>query len=298
MTDDMAIFDRFRRGAEAKTDETVPIGEASFNQPETGYVDAAFLPIGPAEAKKAKETLARYKEGKANLDARIIESEEWWRLRQWRTTSRAGKSGTVSDPMYAGAQLWNCITSKHADAMDSYPEPNVRPRMPNDKAEAKKLTEVLPVILERNNFMDVYSDVWWAKLKKGTGAYGCFWDGKAMNGLGDIAIRSVDLLNLTWEPGITDLQNSRNVFFESLVDNDTLIKQYPELKDKLTNGDGTIKHYRYDDSVDTTDKSVWVDWYYKKDGLLHYAALVGENVLMATENDPQNYPRGDRKSVV
>ncbi|MCF0230610.1 MAG: hypothetical protein HUJ76_13075, partial [Parasporobacterium sp.] len=48
----------------------------------------------------------------------------------------------------------------------------------------------------------------------------------------------------------------------------------------------------YDDSVDTTNKSVVVDWYYKKANsqgktILHYCKFVNDVVLFATENEQQ-----------
>ena len=271
--------------------ERDPIAEAPGFPPDPPPL---FLPLGKDEVAKANHILNKYKQGKANLDRRIIESEEWWKLRQWSTTHR--DSGTRTDPMYAGSQLWNCITSKHADAMDSYPEPNVRPRMPDDRDEAKRLTSVLPVILERNDFLKVYSDHWWSLLKKGTGIYGCFWDGSALGGLGDIAVRHIDLLSISWQPGITDIQDSANVFYETLVPNERLKERWPQLEGKLGGKPSAVRHYRYDDEVDTSDCSVLVDWYYKKwNGVrrvVHLAQFVGDELLFATENDPAAYPNG------
>ena len=263
--------------------------DASVPTPEP-----ALPAIGREEVRKADLILAKYKQGKASHDRRVIESEEWWKLRQWNSSPR--RTGPKNDPMYAGAQLWNCITSKHADAMDGYPEPNVRPRMPDDRLEAKMLTDVLPIILERNDFMRVYSDHWWSLLKKGTGVYGCFWDGSALGGLGDIAIRHVDLLSLTWQPGVTDLQDSANVFYETLIPNDRLRELYPGLEIRPSPGRGRMRHYRYDDAVDTSDCSVLVDWYYKKNvggrRVLHLAQYVGDQPVFATENDPVRFPNG------
>ena len=48
-----------------------------------------------------------------------------------------------------------------------------------------------------------------------------------------------------------------------------------------------IAKYIYDDSVDTNNKTAVVDWYYKKGGKLHYCKYVNDEVLFATENDPQ-----------
>ena len=52
-----------------------------------------------------------------------------------------------------------------------------------------------------------------------------------------------------------------------------------------------ITKYIYDDAVDTNNKSVVVDWYYKKSQngktVLHYVKYVNDEVLFATENETQ-----------
>lgn len=286
----MSIFDRFRR----KDEQPVDTGVIDLDSipAEEGLPEAErVLPIGDEQVRKAQETLDRYKRGKVHLDERIIEAEDFWRLRRADKITVKG-TGTKTDPRFAGAQTWNCVTSKHADAMDAYPEPNMRPRMKDDVEEAKRLTEVIPIVLERNGFRDVYSKIWWKKLKEGSAIYGVFWDGQAINGQGDIAVRVMDTLRLAWEPGITDIQDSANIFYETLVDNERLKEMYPELKDQFGKRNRAIKRRHQDDNVDDTDKSVVVDWYYKKNGLLHYCKYCGEVVLFATENEPEKYPRG------
>ena len=57
-----------------------------------------------------------------------------------------------------------------------------------------------------------------------------FWNSAKENGLGDVDIREIDLLKLFWEPGVTDIQKSRNLFIVDLVDEDLLEQQYPEHK--------------------------------------------------------------------
>ena len=185
----------------------------------------------------------------------------------------------------------NCILSKHADAMDCYPEPTVLPREEGDRAEASKLTKILPVVLKQNQFKRTYSDAWWYKLKSGCAAYGVFWDAGKLGGLGDISIRRMDLLNLFWEPGVRDIQDSENFFSTELVSNAQLLRSYPQLEGKLGGGSFTVSRFLYDDTVDTSDKSLVVDWYYHTmDGgrkVLQYCKFVGETVLYATENDWQ-----------
>ncbi len=243
-------------------------------------------PIGKEQIQKAMVTLQQYKRGKANLETRIVENEQWYKIRHWECMR--DKSGDIQP---TSAWLFNCIANKHADAMDNFPSPNILPREEGDKGEAEKLTSIIPVILDQCDFEEVYSDVMNYKLKTGTGVYGVFWDNSKLNGLGDISIRKVDLINLFWESGIMDIQRSRNLFHVELMDNDLLLQAYPQLQGKLGTATIDVTKYVYDDSVDTTNKSCVVDWYYKKSvggrTVLHYVKFVNDEVLFATENETQ-----------
>ena len=248
--------------------------------------------IGREQIQKAQLTLQKYKEGKHNLEQRIVENEQWFKLRHWECM-RKEKTNQVEP---SSGWLFNAIANKHADAMDNYPSPNVLPREEGDKAEAKMLSSIIPVILEQNDFEETYDNVWDYKLKAGTGIYGVFWDKEKLNGLGDISIKKVDIINLFWESGITDIQRSRNLFHVELADNDLLVGAYPQLEGKLGNSTIDLSKYTYDDSVDTNNKSAVVDWYYKKNQngktVLHYCKYVNDVVLFATENEPDFAERG------
>ena len=243
-------------------------------------------PIGREELRGAMETLRRYRAGKANLERRIVENEEFWKLRHWEHIPEQGTTGLKTK----SAWLVNVLLSKHADAMDAYPEPACLPRAADDAAEAELLSKVVPVILAQNDFAGVWSDNWWKKLKAGVAFYGVFWDREKRNGLGDVTVARVDPLNLFWEPGISELQRSRNLFHVELADNESLIERYPQLEGQLRGGGVSLCRYLYDETVDTSDKSPVIDWYYKKNcgrrTLLHYVKFVGETVLFSTENDP------------
>lgn len=243
--------------------------------------EQAAQPIGPKQLSEATQVLLKYKSGKAALDRRIVENEHWYRLH------RDTEDGNFADSGW----MFNSLANKHADAMDNYPEPNVLPRARDDADTAKELSSILPVALDQNEYEQVYSDAWWYKLKHGTAVKGVFWNGAKDGGLGDIDLRLVDLLNLYWEPGITDIQASRNVFHVELVDNEVILEQWPFAKNHLGQG-LTAQRYQYDESIDTSDKSLVVDWYYKRRGVLHYCKYVGECVLYASENDAQYAERG------
>ena len=245
--------------------------------------------IGAEELRRANGILKKYKEGKARLEQRIIDNEQFWKLRHWEQMEKEGQGGNSGDPQPASGWLVNCILSKHADAMDCYPAPTVLPREPDDRQEAQRLSRILPVVLKKNQFKRTYSSAWWYKLKSGCAVYGVFWDGTKLGGLGDISVKRMDLLNLFWEPGVTDIQDSAHFFSTELVDNDKLLAEYPQLEGKLGRGNFTLSRYLYDDTVDTSNKSLVVDWYYytNMEGrkVLQYCKYVGETVLYATEND-------------
>ena len=255
-------------------------------------VEGALPPrpkIGAEELRKANMILKRYKEGKTRLEQRIIDNEQFWKLRHWEQMEKQGEGGNSGDPQPASGWLVNCILSKHADAMDCYPSPTVLPREPDDRQEAQRLSRILPVILKKNQFKRTYSSAWWYKLKSGCAVYGVFWDGTKLGGLGDISVKRMDLLNLFWEPGVTDIQDSAHFFSTELRDNEKLLEEYPQLEGKLGRGSMTLSRYLYDDTVDTSDKSLVVDWYYHTNvegrKVLQYCKYVGETVLYATEND-------------
>jgi len=243
--------------------------------------------IGKEQIQKANLTLQKYKEGKANLERRIVDNEQWYKIRHWECM----QDSDTSKVKPTSAWLFNCIANKHADAMDNFPSPNVLPREEGDKVEAEMLTSILPVILEQDDFEATYSEIMDYKLKMGTGVYGVFWDKSKLNGLGDITVRKIDLINLFWESGIMDIQKSRNLFHVELADNDLLIGAYPQLQGKLGQATMDITKYIYDDTVDTNNKSIVVDWYYKKNQngktVLHYCKYVNDEVLFATENETQ-----------
>ena len=247
--------------------------------------------IGEDEIREAAVILAKYRSAKANLDARVIENENWFRLRHWEQL-RDNKDRTKKH----SAWLFNSIVTKHADFMDSIPECTVLPREEGDSPEAERLTGVLPVVFERNNWASVYSDGAYQKLKTGTAVYSVLWNSSADSGLGEIDIRNTDILNIFWEPGIKDIQKSRNIFCVDLVDNDILIDEYPFLEGTLGGKSAEALCYTYDKNVDTTEKSCVVDWYYKKRSgnktLLHYCKFVNNTLLYASENDPDYSERG------
>ena len=233
---------------------------------------------------EATQILERYRKGKENLEKRIVENELWFRQQHWENLR-------AQDKTYIPSSGWvfNSLANKHADMIDNLPECTCLAQEPSDEQTAEMLTSILPVVLENADFEETYSQECWQKIKTGTGVYGVFWNPQAQNGLGDIDIKSVDILSLFWEPGVTDIQKSQNVFTVELWNNDVLESQYPQLKDKLATPSIDVAKYVYDDDIDTSTKSAVVDWYYKKiiggKTILCYVKYVNDVVLYASEDD-------------
>ena len=251
--------------------------------------EATKLPIGPEEVAEAAQILQRYKAGKAALDKRLVDNELWFRMGHWKNYQNPMMEGK---PQPSSGWLFNSIANKHADAMDNYPSPNVLPRAEDDEAAAQALSSVLPVVLEQADYEQVYSDTWWRKLKQGTGVKGVFWDPEQRGGVGEIAIRPMNLLMLYWEPGVEDIQDSANFFSLALADNDRLTARWPQLEGKAGSSGITVGQYVSDQNIDTSEKSVVVDWYYKREKpggqtVVHYCKFCNGVVLYASENDPQ-----------
>ena len=252
--------------------------------------------IGAEQLKKFTQVLEEYKAGKVRTEQRIVASESWWKLRNSQEEQKETNIGGDGGFKSVSGWLHNVIVSKHADAMDAYPEPNILPREDGDRGEARMLSAIIPCILEHNHFETTYSDAMWQKIKAGTGVYKVVWDKSKLNGLGDIAVERVNLLNIYWEPGITDIQRSRYFFHTELYDKDVLEQKYPELEGKLKGQSFINTKFLYDDHVNTENKHTVIEVYYHKyvqgRKTVQYCKYVGDTVLYATENDPEMAIRG------
>lgn len=257
--------------------------------------------------REAMARLERYRQGKRKLDARLCDEAIWWQSRH--AQSPAEGSSRRGRPV--SAWLFNSICSKHADLCDRAPTCTALPREEGDQADAALLSAILPVVAARCGLGQVYSDNAWSKLKHGTAVYGVFWNPTLENGIGDIDIRRVDVMNLFWEPGVRSIQESPHLYLVGLEDRAALESRYPALaeaarqgklcEDGLT-GEGTTLlsnggSYLFGEREGSPEKYTVVDWYYKVTlpsgkSLLHYAKFVGDVLLYASENDPTCAERG------
>lgn len=242
------------------------------------------LPVDSTRVAELSNILRRYKNARRQIEAKIINNEKFWRMRQWKD------GGDQSIP--STAWLFTCIQSKLADVMEAYPVANFRPRQQDDTAEAKRLSSIVPVVMAQNDFEDTYKNVSEYTLKNGIGVYHVYWDGTKHNGLGDIAIKEVNVLDIFFEPGITDIQKSSYVFKVELVDIDLLRERYGEKANGIKGKVIDPAKFVTQEQADTSNKVVVVDAYYKKQGKLHLCKFADHVCLESTENEPEKFPDG------
>lgn len=253
-------------------------------------VAPAAQAIGEEQIKQFTDILQRYHAGLSRTKQRIVQAENWWKLRNESEEQKDTEIGKDGGFVSRSGWLHNVLVSKHADAMESYPEPNILPRESGDRGEALMLSSIVPCILEQCGFEQTYSDAMWDKGKFGTGVYKVVWDSGKYGGLGDVAIECVSLLNLYWEPGVTDIQQSRYFFHTELCDKDLLRARYPDLLTGKLQGQGFVDtKFLLDDAQDVSDKATVIEVYYHKTvggkETLQYVKYVDDVVLFATENE-------------
>lgn len=248
--------------------------------------------IGQDDIRRANMTLLKYKNKRSAMEKRLIENERWWEGRAFDLMQEGNRLQAKRPTKW----LFNVIMGKHADMVEAFPEPTILPREQGDEAEAKALQSIIPVILKQNGYEKTYNRQAWDKNKSGIVFTAVTWDASKLHGLGDISITAIDPLNLFWEPGIEDIQQSRNVFFVTLHDKEALKERYPQLEGVQMGNAIGLAEYDVTDKPENSDKAVVVDWYYHtfRNGkrMLHYCKYCGETILYASENDPATMDRG------
>ena len=262
--------------------------------------------ITDKDVEEFTAVLKEYQQGKQLIDAKATANQEWWRMRHWGQM----QSSEADEEKATSAWLFNSIINKHADIMDNYPKPNILPRSPQMEKEAKRLSEIIPIIDDRNDYEKIYDSKAYDLLIDGGCVTTVIWDNSLNDGMGDIVTKIVDIHNIFWEPGIEDIQDSAYVFVSKLVDNDVLEEQYPQMRGKSGGTKTTTEYINKDENPDPTKKSEVWDMYYKKtirtvveesdtgeraervDTLLHFVKFCNGVLLYASENDKALKDRG------
>lgn len=246
-------------------------------------------PVTKDTLRQAELIRKSYQREKRCLEDRIVSEEKAWRRKLYLNENDKENQGHSS-------YMWSAVVNKHADMMDNYPEPVFLPREESDRKQARVLSSIVPVILERNDFEQVYSDSEWYRIKHGTSCIGVFWDTCAENGRGDIAIKNLDLLNVFYKGGIKDIQDSPNLFICAAVPRSSVKEEFPFADIPQGSESESLTSYESTEALDRSDQVLLVDWYYKRKvggkTVLHLCKYCGDELLYASENDPELRMKG------
>ena len=220
---------------------------------------------------------------KLEFDRRQIENDGIWKMRH-----KNGIKGESDKVRAKSGYIFNAVIQKHADAMDNYPEINILPREAGDIDEAKTLTKVIPCVMDLCDFKKTYSDNWYAKLKNGTAVYGVFWNPSLYFGLGDIEIKKIDIVNLAFEPGVSDIEESKYIFYTYSVSKESFISEYGSI-DGAEFASPEDKKYNKNDTEFISERVKVIDCYYKKPlggaNVVHFLKFSGKKILYSSEKE-------------
>ena len=275
---------------------------SEVTKPETPEVALNKAAVDEEDIKRLNGVLSDYIQAKEKFDLRVKENNSWFEMERskWEKSEAVANGGNPYSPDCVSAWLFSTIANKHADFMDNIPEPAIQAREESDETSAKLLTEVIPVILQQNEFEEKYDNASWDKLKSSAACYMVLWD-KYKNGLGDISVETVDILNLFWQPGVKDIQKSKYLFYVEMVDLETAKQMYPEFDIKSTVDNMKPKKYWeqvLDNSEHENEEVAIVNCYYKKFDttqnrfLVHYIKYINDTLIYASENDSELASRG------
>lgn len=243
--------------------------------------------------EKMKSCYVQYRSSLSGFRERVKQSRLWFKQQQ--TEYQGSMAAGVGRPKSHSGHIFNAIQYKHADLMDNYPAANILPREPKDEESAKVLTEIVPFILERCAFKRTYDLNLYNKLISGTAAYGVFFNPDAEGGRGDIEVKDVELLNLTWQPDAVSLSESKYIFYDTFMDAEDFCAVYDNLE-------GVSMQMQYDEQKELAGEDAYrtvviTDAYYKKlekDGrrILHFARFSGSRVLFSSEDEGKQFQNG------
>lgn len=266
--------------------------------------------IGKNDVEQARAKLEHFKAAKQPLNAVIRWNEKWYRQRHMeyirtgqklQTDNMEGdtvpvhRKGETVEPV--SSYLFSAISNFHADYSDNYPRANILPREQSDEEEAYKITRILPSLLDRIGFEEVYSRAGWTKAIQGWSVYTVTWDRDANDGVGEVAIGRAKLLNLYWDMEVDELSKSSDVFYLHERNREELVREHPHLKETLKGSDPDHERHETVTVGDGMSKVTVVDWYYRKrtasgKKVLHLCQFVNSEILYASENEPSLTDRG------
>ncbi|MDO5398133.1 MAG: hypothetical protein Q4G33_09385 [bacterium] len=237
--------------------------------------------LKPEFITAAAAAYSRYKSEMSGFRRKVMDNDKWYKCNYGHLI----KPGS-NEPGPATAFIANAIFNRYADFIDCFPVPNILERTPDYTETAKKLRDIIPVLLDMTEFKSKYKRNCYNKMKNGSGIYGVFYNEEERR----IEVTVVDILDFFCDIRIKDIQDSQFIFVRNAVDNELLREKYPGYAALFQGGctiEGREGNYRADDRTEV------IDCYYKKpDGTVHMMKLVNESVVIDATEDIEGYENG------
>lgn len=237
--------------------------------------------LKPEFISRAMEAYSRYKGEMTAFHDKVKDNDRWYKCNYGKAFN-----AKTNETEPATAFIANAIFNRYADFIDNYPVPNILERTPDDSECAKKLRDIIPLLLELTEFKKKYKRNCYNKMKNGPGIYGVFYNEEAK----EIDIEIVDVLDFFCDIHVDDLQQSQFVFVRNAVDNELLCEMYPRYS-VLFQGNASVEGRG--ETYQADHRTEIVDCYYKKvDGTLHMMKLVNDSVVLDATEDMEGYEDG------
>ena len=177
--------------------------------------------------------------------------------------------------------VFSAIENAVATANENYPMADILERDEDSADAATALSKIVPVVLEYSGFKKLYKANMRSKHKHGTAFY-CVTCNEATE---NVDIRILDFCDVYFDMHVDDVQDSKFLFILSAIDNEELIRRFPEHKD-MFQGDAAVDTLEQDSSFRIKNSTVITDCYYKRNGSLHLMKICDNEVIAATEDMP------------
>ncbi len=185
-----------------------------------------------SEQKLAEIVLEKYKEAKKYRSTFDKDWERWYKL-------YAGQHWEGPKPDWRSDATVNFIFSTIETILpiitDNAPQINVVPTMAHSNRNAEIIGEIVRRVWVDNDMDLELPIIMKNALKYGTSFAKVWWDPKAADGLGDVAISAVDPRHMFPSPGAKNIRDAHYVVFAANVPLANILRDFPE-KGKLVKG--------------------------------------------------------------
>lgn len=197
---------------------------------DTSKISKDDLEVSDEEAKLVDKVKTLYKEAysaKSDLHAK------------WEKCYKAytGDLFKQNLPDYRADEVSNYVFSTIETVkpimLNDSPKTQVIPRQGSMFQKAKVANAILDSEWKRTRMFNKLHSINHLNLIFGTAIAGCFWDGKAKNGLGDVVVTAISPFNCFPEPSATNMEDAEYFIYATYKKSSEICNAYPEKAEEI-----------------------------------------------------------------